>query len=197
MKKNIFKKISVSVIVLLLIILNIFSDFSIATSDEYISLKSEKIEDTDKIKIIFNVSGLEKGVLGLQGTLNFDHEVLELEDAKINDENWKMTALNKENGKFIAEISDEEFFNEEKFLYEKEGFIEFIFKNLKKSNNCEITVSDLKLVDSSFKTIELEALTIKYKSINIYLISIVIIVIIVILFFVFKNRIIGGKNERV
>ena len=162
MNKKLFSKI-ISVLVLCNMIFSCFVVYAKDNYNENMSFIVEKISN-NQIKLIINVKGFDKGILGFQGTFDFDSEELELVDVKINDENWRITALNKENGKFIAEINDEAFFDEEKFLYAKEAFMEITFNDLKKINNCKLIFKDIKLVDSMIESIELDDYTIQIRN---------------------------------
>ena len=187
MSKKWFKKIVV-VLILMITISNLYISYSNAETNKIINIKSEKIKDTDEIKVILSVDGIENGALGLQGTLNFNHETLKLEEAKVNDENFKITALNNDNGKFIVEINDDAFFDTDKYLYSKENFIEFKFKDLKEKHDYKLTLSEVKFVDSTMETTQLEDIIIKLKSINWIIVLIFIILFIIISFLIIKKK---------
>ena len=174
-------------LILKIIVVAIFSVVCFADSNKYVFLKSEKPNAENEIVVHFSIHDLEEGILGLQGTLNYDHENLELVDIKINDDNWIISAFNKDNGKFIAEIGDEGFFNTDMHIKDKDNFIDFKFKDLKKSNNYKLELTDIKLGNMQ-ETIEVEPIQIKIKStINIFAV-IVIIIILIIVCIILKNK---------
>ena len=185
MGKKYLKKI-VIVLIFVFTILNLCISYSNAGTEKTINLKSEIVKD--EIKVFLNVDGIEKGALGLQGTLNFDHETLKLEEVKVNDENFKVTAVNNDNGKFIVEINDDAFFDTDKYLYSKENFIEFKFKDLKEKHNYKLTLAEVKFVDSAMETTQLEDITIKLKSKNWIIILVSIILFIIISFLIIKKK---------
>ena len=189
------KKIIISIAIILLGLYAIFPVISHAVTNEFVSIRYDNTNQTkDEIKVIFNVGGVPDGIMALQGTLIFDHDALELVDAKINNENWMISAFNKENGRFLAEVTDEAFFDTERHLFGKEDLIEFTFKQLKKSN-CKIELEDVKLVkNTNGDTVDVDKLVIKNGS-NLLLLIIVIIVIglLVIMIKTKKQR---RKNEK-
>ena len=198
MCKNIFKK-AIIIIILNLILLNVCAIHINANSNsnnKVINFRVEKPKNSDEIILIMDVNGIEDGALGMQGTLNFNHETLKLEDSNIRDDNWRITALNNDNGKFIAEINDESFFNTDEYLYSKNGFIKFKFKDLKSKHDYKITVTDIKFVDSTMQTVDVDDVEIKLKSTN-WIIVLVVVILVVATFILFickKNK--RRKNEK-
>ncbi len=173
-KKCIFITI---ILAILLLCGNVF-----AASNNYVSLKKEKTDNKDEIKIIVSIKKLEKGALGLQGTFDYKKDDLEILETNVLNDNFSLTAFNKENGKFIIEITDEAFFDEKLHLND-EDVLEVVFKVNKKS---DINLKDIKMVDSQLNTIESEDITLKLSN-NIFLL-IIILVVIIILSFIFKNK---------
>ena len=181
------QKLYFTIVAFLFVLSTGFSLICYADLNQYVTIEKEKIND-DEIVIHISVHGLEEGILGMQGTLNYDHDNLEITDIKINDENWMISAFNDENGKFLAEISDEAFFNTDLQLKGKDNFIDIIFKDLKKSNKYDIELTDIKLGNID-KTIESEPVKIKLKStINIIVIIASIIFLIVACFCIVKRK---------
>lgn len=178
-------------IVFIILIILVFSviPFVYGASNQYVDLSYEEIKENEEINVKISVNKLDIGLLGLQGTLKFDPENYELIDAKINDENWMLTAFNKENGKFLAEITDEAFLDKSQHLYEKDDFIVFTLKKMKNVNKSNIELTDIKMVNSNYETIEVENLMIKEKSsVNIVVIMILIVVIVLLLTIILKNK---------
>ena len=170
--------------IIVFILFTIVENISIATSNNYVSIRKEKIDDLDGIKVIINVSGTENSILGMQGTLEYDKSKLEMIEAKVTRDDLSLTAFNQENGKFLIEITDEGFFDKNKQI-KNEDVLEVFFKT---NTNSRIVLKDVKLVDSQNNMIECDDITLKLSNNWFVLITTLSIILIISLVVIIKKK---------
>lgn len=191
------KKTMKIILFVILVLLLILSHKVEASNSASIELKMEEpINDNKEIIVEMSIKGIEKGILGIQGTLVYDKEKIEILETTITNENFKLTAWGEDTGTFMIEIADEAFYNKDAYIYSEENILKLKIKvkdnaNLNKTS---IEIKDCKLVDSDFQTIEVttnnSSITLgnvnKIK--NILIIVILVIIVMVVIFYFIKKQ---------
>lgn len=161
MKKIIFKNIFFICLVLLvsLIVIVNYYGINMYSTTEIICGKNAKVGE--EFSVLFNIKGSEDGILGIQGTINYDKEIFKILDKSIKKEGWMISAFNEETGIFMLEITDQDFFDKELYIYNKEEIVEFVFEVNEEilKEKTDIEISNIKVVDSNYKTIEIKSNT--------------------------------------
>ena len=165
-----------------------------AKNENNISISGNSIVNPgDEVVLSINLAMPTDGILAAQGTLKFDKNKFELIDKKIKKDKWSITAFNEENGMFILETTDEALYDKNSYIYESEGIMDITLKvkDDAKFISSKIELTDVKIVNDNFKTIELKSISkrIKLKSSIIIIILIIIVLIIIAAgFIVIKKR---------
>ena len=169
-----FKKIVFVLIVLIIAIINCKTAYA---KDDY-SLKTNVIIDEEEIKLVINIDEAKLEMVGMQGTLNYNNNVLELKELNSKKEGWNVTALNKETGAFLYEITDELFYDKTAYLKAGDEVLEAVF-NIKNKKNTEVKMTDVKVVNLNFETIEISDNNVKIKLQNATLIVVIVVAILI------------------
>lgn len=164
-----------------------------------LNMEVNELEGKDEIVVEIKFKEASEKILGMQGEITYDKDILELEEIKSGKEAWNVTAFNKENGIFMIEINDDEFFNQDKYFGAEDKVLDAIFK-IKKRENTEVKISGVKVVNSQFETtnIDEENININFEnnsfSPTILLVFGLIIVILVLTIIILKKK--NNKNRQ-
>lgn len=170
--KNLVKKIFILLIIINLMI-QIVSIRNVKAltndmSEVTINISNKYATGGDTITVTIGVKGTQKGVTGLQGTLNYDKSVLEYVSKSMLKDGWRCTGYNNDTGVFLAEISSTSDTNS--YITGTESVISFEFKvkNNATEGTTEFKVSNLVTVNGSLenRTVS-EIITILSESENI------------------------------
>lgn len=162
-----------NIVLLLCIMTNI-----VFGSSETLSLK--KVEENEYIEVYLSISGEDVQLMGVQGTLTYDKDALELVEKNVKKADYSITAYNEETGIFMIEVSDSAFYNKEAYIHSNDEFLELKFK-VKNKKSSQIKISDVKTVNGNFETNELESKTIDINNQNSSIIIYIAIAVIVLL----------------
>lgn len=172
-----FIRKKIHIFIVLICILFFFTPIAIASSEYSISADTSILKN-EELNLEISLEKATNKILGLQGEINYNQDVLELKKIEILKEGWNITALNKETGAFLLEITDELFYNNNAYIGEKDKVLKAIFE-LKKNENTEIKIKGVKAVNSDFETINLDESIIKVNLANSNLVAIVITIFII------------------
>ena len=112
---------------ILIVILIMFATISNATDIANITLSTvDTANKGDNINVAIVVKGTQAGVQGIQGTLNYDSNILEYVSNSTEKEGWKITGYNNTTGIFLAEITNVT--DSGCFVYNTEKVVSFNFK---------------------------------------------------------------------
>ena len=105
----------------------------------------------DKVTITIGVNGTKEGVAGLQGTLEYDKNVLEYEGKTMLYSGWRCTGYNNDTGIFLTEISSTT--DKDSYITTQFPVISFTFKikDNAKIGATQFIVSDIVTVNSNPK----------------------------------------------
>lgn len=175
-------KIKNYILILISFCMLMFCPSVVKATDGYVlNMELSNINENNEITLEINSNKLETSILAMQATIIYDKNILEITDSKVFKTNWNITAFNKDNGTFMLEINDEKFYDESSYIKSNEKILEIQLK-FKDKKNTEIKVSDIKIVDVNFETIEVDELSKNLNTKNDMLSIRNIVIIIVILF---------------
>lgn len=124
-------------------------------SSKLVTKESYTIGST--VQITVNVTGISKGIKGIQGNLTYDRDVLKYVSCSSDKANWDITQYNDDEGIFIAEIGEGYEKDESKYIKDQStDLVTFTF-NMKENadlGSSEVTLTDVKGTDPSFTTIK-------------------------------------------
>ena len=147
------------------------------------NVEVESINKEENILKVYLKVNTQSNLLGIQGKVEYDKDVLELTEKKAMKEGWNITAFNDEDGNFLLEISDEAFFDTSKQINGEDKIIERTYKIKSKKSKTDISVKDIKFVNSDLQTINvddtIDSITINMKKI---LIGVILVIIVLIVF---------------
>ena len=138
-------KINKIILSLILMIVFLFSSNIVKAIDTY-KLNTEVSNENNEIHLKIKLDNAKTGIVGMQGTINYDEKALELKEVKVKKEGYNVTTLNKETGAFVLEIDDQIFFDEAAYINGNDEILDITF-NIKKKKNTEVKLSDIKLVN--------------------------------------------------
>ena len=145
-----------------------------------VNVVSTITEEKDEVKIGLNIDEATLKIVGMQGTIEYNKDILELKEVNTKKDNYNVTALNKENGTFMVEINDEMFYEESAYLQSGDEIVEAIF-DVKDQKNTDIKISEIKMVNSNFETFDVEDVSEKIAlGSNMFTIIVTIFIIVVI-----------------
>lgn len=180
--------------IFLLLVLFIFVMFNLqcvhAQSNYKINMEYKDVEESNEIIVDISLKEAQEKILGMQGKIEYDSNLLELDKINVNSDAWNVTAFNKENGEFMIEISDDSFNDESKFMGSGNKILDAVFK-IKKRSNTQIKISEVMAVNSKFETIEIDNDEVNINSINfiyIFIVGLIICVIIFSIIFIRKRK---------
>ncbi len=180
--------------IIILVILLLINVKVMATDGYSLDVQSTEIADeTNELKITVRTKETKSSILGIQGSLKYDTDTLEIIDANALKDSWMLT-FNKENGMFLLEINDNSFYDENEYINSNEEFLEIRFKVKDKNKKVNLEISNIKIVDKQFNTVEVENLSKTIKDNNTFKIIIILIVVLVIMF-IFMMIIIKKKKK--
>ena len=154
--KKLIKKIIIFTIIINIIIqiISIKKVEAIEASDlaEVTLTTSGGITQGETVTITIGVNGTTKGVAGLQGTLEYDKDILEYVEKTMLYDGWRCTGYNNDTGIFLAEISNTS--DKNSYITTSTPVISFTFK-IKENAKIGVTefgVSNLVTVNSSLQS---------------------------------------------
>ena len=107
----------------------------------------------DVITLEVKVQGTEKGLIGAQGKISYDKEVLEYKSCEIVASGWKHLTFNENTGIYLAEI--ETIGDEKAFVKTETAILRFKFqvKETTKTNTT-VSIDEIIYTDSEYQTID-------------------------------------------
>ena len=199
-----FLKTTISILTIIFILMTILTTKVKAVDTEgqitmdIESASSVKIGEEITIKVKINKN--DSGVLGAQGRITYDKNAFELVETKALNENLTLSAFNEENGMFMLEITNEAFNDSDLYIYDETEVLEVKLKAKQDSGirKTDFQVSEIKVVDSSFETIDVENTSkkIRIRGNGLSITSIVIIVVVIIVAFALAILFIRAKKGK-
>lgn len=149
MKKSI--KIIISMLIVAISI-SVCSSVKAATTTTTIGGDNEaSVGNT--VTMTVRVQGTEEGLIGAQGKIEYDKDVLEYESCSVVASGWKDLTFNENTGIYIAEI--ETIGDESAYVKSETAILEFKFKVKDTSEkNTTINISDIVYTDAEYQTID-------------------------------------------
>lgn len=144
-----FKKI---LIIMILALLSMSINVKASTTNTTI-VGEDECTKGDVITLEVKVQGTEKGLIGAQGKISYDNEVLEYKSCEIIASGWKNLTFNQNTGIYLAEI--ETIGDEEAFVKTETSILRFKFqvKETTKTNTT-VSIDDIIYTDSEYQTID-------------------------------------------
>ena len=137
------RKILKSIILVTLVICSVFTVVLAAerTTAEISAPNEVRVGNTLTVKI--PVTGSGDGVNGLQGTLNYDRNVLELINQDTSVDGWYLSGYNDNTGIFLAEVRNVS--DKDSFITDKKDLVTFEFrvKDDTEAATTEVSVKDI------------------------------------------------------
>ena len=148
MIKN-FKKILLIMIVTVLS-MSIYVKAS-TTTTTLVGENESNIGDTITLEV--KVQGTEEGIIGAQGKIAYDKDVLEYKSCEIVASGWKDLTFNENTGIYLAEI--ETIGDEKSFVKSETAILKFKFqvKETTKTNTT-VNINEIIYTDSGYQTID-------------------------------------------
>jgi hypothetical protein len=157
---------------------------------------TEAINENDELKVTIKMEEVKNSILGVQGTLEYDKDILEITEINTLKDSWMIT-FNEENGTFLLEISDDSFYDENEYIHDNEDFLEIKFKVKDGNKRVDLKISNIKVVDNEFNTIEIEDFSKTIKENNSFkIVVIIMIVIFLVIFMIIGRKIIKRKLNK-
>lgn len=154
---------------IIILFVNILVQNCLANNENSVQIKgNDNINQGEETTLTLSVSGNDKGILGMQGTLKYDKEAFELINIESIKEKWLVTVFNKENGTFMLETSDDMLYDKNSYIYNQEDVIKITIKAKEnaKVKNQSIEIEDVKIVNGDFETVEVTNITNKVLNEN-------------------------------
>ena len=183
------------VVIFMFLLFNL--DLVYAQGGYNLNMEARELEGKDEIIVEIKFNEASEKILGMQGKITYNKDDLELEEIKVENKAWNVTAFNKESGLFMLEINDEEFFNQDKYFGTGEKILDAIFK-IKKRENIEVKISEIKVVNSNFETIDIEDNNVKleFENNNVFLLKILLLIVVISFIAVVLIIILKKKNKK-
>lgn len=203
MKKLITKTIISTITIVYILMTIMANNVKAKDAEKEISMKVEssnsvKIGEEIKIKISLNKN--EKGIVGIQGKLNYDRNAFEIVNKEVKQDKWFLSAFNEENGMFMVEILDDAFYDKNSYIYDDDEIVEITLKAKQetKVKKSEISVSETKVVDSDYQTLDIEKVskTVKIKGNGLSTTSKIVIIIAVVIILVLVIYVVKLKKKK-
>lgn len=144
-----FKKI---LIIMIFTLLSMSINVKASTTNTTI-VGEDECTKGDVITLEVKVQGTEKGLIGAQGKISYDKEVLEYKSCEIVALGWKHLTFNENTGIYLAEI--ETIGDEKAFVKTETAILRFKFqvKETTKTNTT-VSIDEIIYTDSEYQTID-------------------------------------------